>query len=519
MIFVNVVSIYFFVMIVAVVYACAHIRTLNDSQYAHTSVLLCFAVCFYIIGYSMELNSEGVAQILFWNRLEYVGIPFISALWLAVGLMYTGHYNRHRHALFAAIYAVPFLTLIFRLTNKYHHLYLSSIDFVREYGTLRLVKEPGIWMYVQAVHSTVMIFITMSLLLHYSIQMEEAVRDKVRLIVAASLFSVTGLALAMMKPFGLHIDYMALCLPIAGILVSVAILRYDFLEAKSTARSRVFESDRNAIVLMNQYHRIIDYNKNAKCLFDRLNVTVTRMPINKMFPHIPQMLKGLLSTETGVIQLPIDGEKRYYEFSTKKIDVARGQQGQIKTIRDVTETTLLNKNLRRQAMMDELSGLSNRRAFIQIGQKRIQKSETSGCAMYLLMMDLDYFKRVNDRYGHQMGDRVVQAFGRILKKIFSEGHLIARIGGEEFAVLLSGCDSGLVCAYAEEVRKHMEQLDFSCEEETFCVTVSVGVARKDIAGQTLDSLMRAADQALYRSKDRGRNCVTVNEGSADDAVN
>ena len=88
----NLLSLYLLTVTVAVVYAAVQIRTLSGSAYAKTALHLGFAVCFYILGYAMELNAVSPVQILFWNRIEYLGIPFISALWLTTALIYTGHF-------------------------------------------------------------------------------------------------------------------------------------------------------------------------------------------------------------------------------------------------------------------------------------------------------------------------------------------------------------------------------------------------------------------------------------------
>lgn len=514
MMLVNFICIYFFIMVLAAVYSSAHIRSLNESDYARAAMLLCFAVCTYILGYSMELNSSSVSQVLFWNGVEYLGIPFVSALWLTVGLMYTGRFSRHKGLLLAVIYTVPFLTLIFRLTNDFHHLYFSSISFVSESGALRLVKTPGPWMLVQTVYSLLMILVTLGLFLYSSFQTEESRRGKIGLIAAASFFVIAGLIFSPPKLFGLHIDYMALCLPAACVLIILDVLRYDFLETKSVARSRVFESGRDAILLINRYGRVIDFNKSAEDLFEKLKITMTEEPVTALFQRSPKLLESLLKPETSIVRLKIDGEEKYYEISAKDINGRGAVQGSIKTVRDVTEIYKLNESLKRLAMMDELSGLSNRRAFLRIGKKRIRGSEASGGAVHLLMMDLDEFKKVNDRYGHQMGDRVIQSFGAVLKKGFPRKDLIARVGGEEFAVLLAGYSDAQVRNFADTVRRSMEAFDFLSREEKFRVTVSIGIAKKDLPGLNLDGLMRMADQALYRSKDRGRNCVTVYEGAS-----
>lgn len=193
---VNIMSIYFLIMVVGTVYFAAHIRSLNNSEYARVLVLLCLAICFYIFGYTLELNAVNLSQLLFWNRIEYIGIPFVSALWLLAGLLYTNHLNRYRKAILTAIFLIPLITLVLRFTNDYHHLYFSSLTFLREYSMLRLVKNPGPWMYVQTAHSMSMIFVTLALFIQDFAKSGEASIGKIGLITSASFIAVAGLILS-----------------------------------------------------------------------------------------------------------------------------------------------------------------------------------------------------------------------------------------------------------------------------------------------------------------------------------
>ena len=505
----GVVSIYFFVMAMAVVYCTAYIRSLNGSGYARIAVLLCLATCIYILGYSMELNSESEAQIVFWNKVEYLGIPFISALWLTIGLMYTGHCFHHRKLLFAAVYGVPFISLLLRFTNDFHHLYIASERFINQYGKLLLLNQPGPWRYVQMVHSMIMIFITFGLFILDSVRSGEKETGKICLIMASSFFAAAGLLDSVFRPFGLYIDYMAFCLPAAGFMVILAVLRYDFLETKSMARSKVFDASRDAILLINRQNKVIDYNRSARALLEKIKVSISGGSVAALFERVPVLRESLGRTKTSVVKLNIGAEDRYYEISTKGIDETGASRGWIKTIRDVTEIYKLNENLKKQAMMDELSGLCNRRAFITAGKDLMEKSELDGGRIHLLMMDLDYFKKVNDQYGHQSGDQVIRSFGGVLREIFHAESLIARLGGEEFAVLLPGFSDSEILRKAETVLRDTELQEHNNRGRKFHVTVSIGVAKKTRPSQTLESLMHLADQALYQSKDSGRNCVTV----------
>lgn len=289
----------------------------------------------------------------------------------------------------------------------------------------------------------------------------------------------------------------------------MAILRYEFLEAKSIARNKVFEISRDAFFLVNRQDKIIDYNSGAREILEYLQADPSREQFSKLFSPLSGFPGSTSGGTSYVTKLNPGEQERYYEVTTRGINEHSAVQCSIKTVRDVTEIYKLNENLQKQAMMDELSELSNRRAFMQLGQKLVTDADVLGNSVHLLMMDLDLFKRVNDQYGHHMGDQVIQVFGQILKKTFQADGLVARLGGEEFAVLLSGFSDEEIYTRANMVLKGTEQYAFRFQAEVFHVTVSIGISKKGPGTEDLNSLMRVADKALYQSKDFGRNCVTI----------
>ena len=452
----------------------------------------------------MELNAQTPLQIEFWNKVEYIGIPFVSALWLTMSLQYTGHFMRRKILLFAAIYIIPIITMILRFTNEYHHLYFATASYVEEYGRLAFAKTMGPWMYVQSAHSMLMILVSMGLFIHDSIKSEDKQVGKIRLIIAASVFAVAGLILMQVKPFHFNIDHMALFLPITCVLVILAIARYDLLETKAMARSKVFEFSTNAIFLINRRHRILDYNSKAKQLFASVNIRLNNGDISVLFDKFADFREGLEKEEQNVVML----RDRYYEITTMSIDNEKTTRGWIKIIRDVTKIYQLNEELKIQALTDELSSLGNRRAFIQTANEWVSQARQSDQPLYLAMLDLDNFKNVNDQYGHAAGDAVIRDFSRMLKDHFDTDSVVARLGGEEFAVLQAGLNDIEMLRILNEFRINTEQHNFSYRGAQFHITVSIGLTKRH-SGQALESMMRSADKALYQSKDRGRNCMIV----------
>ncbi|WKY48120.1 diguanylate cyclase [Eubacteriaceae bacterium ES3] len=504
----NFISIYFLVMIYAGVYWAVHIRALNQKGYALVIQFLSIAFFIYIMGYTLQLNAITESQILFWNTFQYFGIPYVSALWLLSGLLYTNKFAKHKIGWILFIFVIPLLTMLFRFTNEWHHFYFASANFVDYNGKLLLERVYGPWMYVQTFHSMSMIWITLFLYLKEFIS-QDYNREKVILISFASLVSIMGLVFSSLNPLGIPIDYMAVFLPVTCLLVVVAIWRYDFLETKAKARSAAFESNRDALVLINSQNKIIDYNLKAKQLFEKQDIALAEGQIEKILEKEPRFLESFCSDGDMTIKVPIQNIERIFEINTQRINNGREPRGALKIICDVTEAYDLNKSLQYQAMMDALSGLYNRRAFMEKGEEIRMLAQENGLSLHLLMMDLDHFKNVNDRYGHQMGDRVIVTIGSALNNAFGPDTLTARLGGEEFAVLQTGAGDDLVIQKAECFCKDFAAHAFSAEDENFHVTVSIGIAKSQNSDQSFDKLIHMADQALYQAKEQGRNQVVV----------
>ena len=165
---------------------------------------------------------------------------------------------------------------------------------------------------------------------------------------------------------------------------------------------------------------------------------------------------------------------------------------------------------RRNFLIDPLTGVANRRAFIDRGEALIQRAATTGRAAVLVLFDLDRFKAINDSYGHQAGDLVLSRFCEVARGELRDGDLFGRFGGEEFACMLTDTSLGDAVALAERIRLAFGQMPIALGGGQATVTVSVGVAMARDIG--LDELFAAADRALYRAKAKGKNCVEAIRG-------
>jgi len=176
------------------------------------------------------------------------------------------------------------------------------------------------------------------------------------------------------------------------------------------------------------------------------------------------------------------------------------------TVRDLTST---NEQLEQLLMVDDKTGLYNFREFQRRLREEWQRSERYSVPLSLVFFDLDNFKRLNDTLGHQAGDRALQEFATLVAGGARANDIAARYGGEEFAVILPHTDAKMAVRVAERIRRATQEFVFLADETPTRVTVSAGVATypsiEDV--DSVDGLIRAADIALYRAKDHGRDRV------------
>ena len=177
-----------------------------------------------------------------------------------------------------------------------------------------------------------------------------------------------------------------------------------------------------------------------------------------------------------------------------------------------------NDELRRLATTDSLSGALNRRAFFERANAVCESDRKAGQPISVLLVDIDFFKAINDQNGHQVGDRAIAAVARVLSSTVRSTDMVCRYGGEEFCVLLHGTSPAMACSTAERIRTRIEaECGIGLKKERILrITASLGVASFDARSTNVESLIAGADKALYRAKREGRNRVCLFESALDD---
>jgi diguanylate cyclase (GGDEF)-like protein len=173
------------------------------------------------------------------------------------------------------------------------------------------------------------------------------------------------------------------------------------------------------------------------------------------------------------------------------------------------QRSLMHQQLAAAARTDPKTGLLNATAWQREADGEVARALRSGMPLALLLIDVDHFKRVNDSHGHLIGDEVLRALAAELRQQVRESDVVGRFGGEEFTVLLPRTDTAGACGIAERLRGSTATLSISAADARISVTVSIGVSVLGQHGSDLFELLAAADLALYRAKDAGRNQVML----------
>ncbi len=237
---------------------------------------------------------------------------------------------------------------------------------------------------------------------------------------------------------------------------------------------------------------------------------------NKKHVCIPLIVSGHAG---AVVQFVFDKANTPEEIEHINEQVFKAES-YIKNSLSVIETKRLMNTLRESSLVDGLTGLYNRRFLQDHSNQIIASTLRRKKQISLLMCDMDYFKQVNDKFGHDVGDTVLKETSHILKKCVREADIVIRFGGEEFLILLIDSEAGNGMAVAEKIRLTVEEHNFKTNEGILKKTISMGVCDFPHDADGFWQAIKFADVALYKAKDSGRNrCIQFSNDLWDQKAN
>lgn len=204
----------------------------------------------------------------------------------------------------------------------------------------------------------------------------------------------------------------------------------------------------------------------------------------------------------------VSGDSRWVMLSYRRI-LFTGLDAVLIWVVDISQRRQLEANLRQLATTDDLTGIANRRYFMERANQELQNSRRYGYLCAVAVVDVDHFKAVNDQLGHASGDLALQFLARMMERNLRQGDILGRLGGEEFGLLLSHTDPDTAGEVLERMRQRVQNTPVETPTGPLSITISIGMIIANDDNSPLDQLLIRADEALYRAKTSGRNRVCM----------
>lgn len=486
---------------------------------------LLFFSAIWAIFYGLELLAHDVNTKQSLGNIKYIGVAFVPVCWLVFTLRSTGrgHLINRRTLLYLAL--EPALVLILLALP-------ATQELVRHYPDPPLERFPivlvGPLFWPNAIYLNIVAFAATALfLVTLSRHTPQYRRQRSWLAFAYLLPWAPNVAHNLsVGPFAL-IDLTPVALSISGPIMVWGFFRSRLLDLAPIARSHVVENMPDGVLVLDPHMRIVDHNPASPALLNLGSGDLIGLHVSQILP-ISDVLDG--STLSGIHRISItqsptestDSEAtmpaRVLEIEVTALEglptLVDRSAGYLIVLRDATERLANEERLQLLAHHDSLTGLANRKLFTERLDHALAYGRRNNNAFALLFIDLDRFKTVNDMLGHDIGDLLLQQVAKRLQSCLREEDTLARIGGDEFIVLIARTnndgDAGVI---ASKLLASIEA-PFVVDGHHLRVTASIGVSRYPANGTNAHQLMTRADSAMYLAKAEGKNRVHI----ADDSV-
>jgi diguanylate cyclase (GGDEF)-like protein len=480
----------------------------QDAPEAATFAILVASMAVYTFGYAGEIAQTTVSTASRWLDFEYLALPWAGALWVMAACKHNGIKRR-----MPLLFVIPIVTFVGHYSNFHHLFYPAPMTMVQRgpFRVLTMVRGPlsmldnaylmvaflaGSWIYLRGLRNSSSLF-----------------RKQALVLVLSSFLPFVGYFayLCGLSPWGLDITPVTLGVTCA--LLYYGIFHCGMFDLAPLARNLIFNSMRDAVLILDIQDRLLDFNPAAKLLLPILNKRNLGIPVIPMLSGEPALAEAVAEAKEREEIFLGGSEERCYEIETWPLfsageNSASRRIGRAVILADVTAQVRLREELRSRAETDPLTGAANRRRFHQTLEIECLRFARNRLPLSVLMIDLDHFKAVNDRYGHPVGDAVLRTVAQLLLLSLRKTDLLARYGGEEFAILLPETPLAGALIIAERIRETIDQKPIVADGCELKVSISLGAASHAEDGEASPELMlKKADLALYRAKALGRNRV------------
>ena len=489
-------------------------------------LLMQAVIVVYLIGYILEITSNNAESAMTAVKILYIGGFFLAPL----ALFFVADYCEIKlHALFVKVPILVFSlgAVLAQWSNEAHKMVYLDYRYDPD-ASRHLIFTPGPLYFTMRIFLMVCMFLLLSVMVSRIKRWKGRYRKRLTVFFCCAMVPfLTESAYVVSIVTGVnihHVNFTPHAVAIMSFFLYAGIVRFNIFEVISAGTASAIQYIKEGIVLVDDDNNYLFSNPAAAEVFPGIS-GIPKGESIFLIENWPEELKGAESASIDFSMFyergDCSGEKdqRYFRASVSPVyESNKNLAAKIIIFSDVTDNVNLMKEMQNAACFDSLTGLYNRKHFSTLADANIKRALRVNCPIYAGMLDLDFFKTVNDTYGHAAGDSILKSTAAIIRSTIRSYDLVGRFGGEEFVFLITDMESAEVLKMVERIRENLESYSTIYEDLNIQVTCSIGLA-KFLEGDTLESALKKADIALYAAKNGGRNrmkvCDELTQCSAD----
>lgn len=480
----------------------------------------------------LEGAATGMAAKIVWAKLEYPGIVAVGPLWLLFALRYSARLRTLGRPACMAIWVVPVITAVLALTNEHHGLIWRHIAPSSSVPGAPLIYTHGAWFWLAAGYTYVLMLIGTMALVRAIMHVPRLYHLQAAALLAGAALPWLANAIYLLGRSPVPgLDLTPFAFTLSGVIYTWGLFRFRLLDLAPIARDVLIERMGDGVLVVDTRGRVVDVNPAAQRLLGVDAATAIGRDVREALASWPGVIACCRSAPARTeVCSPRDALLRLEAEATPLHTVAGGRIGELLVLKDVSarvcvelelravnarlkaqldENAALQRRLREEAIRDPLTGLFNRRYLHETLARELSRAARAGQPLALAVIDIDHFKDLNDRFGHTLGDRMLEAIATLLRTHTRGDDVACRFGGEEFVVVLPMTSAADAYRRVDTWRQAFAALRVAHESGSIGATLSAGVAAFPTDGADGDAVLHAADRALYAAKHAGRNRVVV----------
>lgn len=490
------------------------LQTRRNASGAIPLMILMFALSWWDITYSLFWAEAPAPYPNFWLYTTYWGAVVIPPALLTFAMQLCRIDEWLKLPFLLGLCVEPILVLALLFTDPWHGLFFAG----QQTQNISMIQNGGPVFWLNIVYSYSLVLISVVILVRRFLQTSEIYKRQIGVILMgvgipwlANIILISGFSLFP------NADTTPITFTIAGLAFTYALIHYHLLDILPIARDVLIESMSDGLVVLDTQNRIVDINPVAEQALGPTNTSLIGQRSEDAFSAWPDLVHTFNDVKDIRTEVTLgDPPQSYLDLKISPLyDRRNNFLGRLVVWRDITPLKNAQAELQEQAIRDPLTGLYNRRYLNDSLTRELARARRGDYPVTLAMIDIDYFKKLNDTFGHTVGDAVLLSLAKQLLEQTRVSDTVCRYGGEEFLILLPDVTAKIAQKIAERWRRTFQDAHVVHAGQVINATLSGGIADFPACGNTAEELIIAADKALYQAKAMGRNrWVSSNYSSA-----